>query len=57
MLTPEKEYERTGQYKAGTVFIQGLVHFNDKWFLYYGTADSAIGVAVYDGTELERVGL
>lgn len=45
-LTPERSYEMNGQYKGGTVFIQGLVHFQDKWFLYYGTADSAIGVAI-----------
>jgi len=45
-LTPEKPYEMKGQYKGGTVFIQGLVYFQDKWFLYYGSADSAIGVAI-----------
>lgn len=47
-LTPERPYEMTGQYKGGTVFIQGLVHFKNKWLLYYGTADSAVGVAVSD---------
>jgi len=45
-LTPEKPYEMWGQYEEGTVFIQGLVHFKDSWFLYYGAADSAIGVAI-----------
>jgi len=45
-LTPERPYEMKGQYQGGTVFIQGLVHFHDKWFLYYGTADAAIGVAI-----------
>ena len=45
-LTPEKSYEMKGQYEGGTVFIQGLVHFKNKWLLYYGCADSAIGVAV-----------
>lgn len=44
---PEREYEKTGQYKNGTVFIEGLVPFRGQWFLYYGTADSAVGVAVY----------
>lgn len=44
-LTPERPYEMKGQYQEGTVFIEGLVHFKDSWFLYYGTADSAIGVA------------
>ncbi len=36
-----------GQYKGGTVFIRGLVHFQNKWLLYYGTADSAVRVAVF----------
>lgn len=43
---PERSYEMSGQYEDGTVFIQGLVHFQGKWFLYYGGADSVIGVAV-----------
>jgi predicted GH43/DUF377 family glycosyl hydrolase len=37
-------YEKTGQYVAGTTFAEGLVRFHDKWFLYYGCADSAVGV-------------
>jgi predicted GH43/DUF377 family glycosyl hydrolase len=45
---PEAPYERTGQYAAGTTFIEGLVFFKDKWFLYYGCADSFVGVAVWD---------
>ncbi len=45
---PELEFEKTGQYKGGTVFIQGLVYFNNKWYLYYGTADSYVGVAVWE---------
>ena len=44
---PEKDYEKTGQYKSGTVFIEGLIPFQGHWFLYYGTADSAVGVAVW----------
>lgn len=43
---PEREYEKTGQYKNGTVFIEGLIPFHGQWFLYYGTADSAVGVAI-----------
>jgi predicted GH43/DUF377 family glycosyl hydrolase len=27
-------------------FIEGMIPLNGKWFLYYGTADSKIGVAV-----------
>lgn len=45
-LTPERSYEMRGQYQGGTVFVQGLAHFQNRWFLYYGTADAAIGVAV-----------
>ncbi len=48
---PERAYERTGQYENGTVFIEGLVPFKGKWLLYYGTADSAVGVAVCDKIE------
>lgn len=44
---PEKDYEITGQVD-NVCFLEGLVHFNDRWFLYYGTADSKIAVAVAD---------
>ncbi len=42
---PELPFEQTGQYKDGTVFIEGLVYFQDRWLLYYGCADSLVGVA------------
>lgn len=45
-LRPSLPHEITGQYKAGTTFAEGLVYFKNKWFLYYGTADSFVGVAV-----------
>lgn len=45
---PTEPFEKSGQYPAGTVFIEGLVYFKNKWFLYYGCADSRVGVAVYD---------
>jgi beta-1,2-mannosidase len=44
-LHPEKPYERSGQYAAGTTFGEGLVFFKGKWFLYYGCADSFVAVA------------
>ncbi|MFD0797310.1 glycoside hydrolase family 130 protein [Maribacter chungangensis] len=47
-ICPSLPHEISGQYKAGTTFIQGLVFFKQKWFLYYGTADSMIGLAVKD---------
>jgi beta-1,2-mannosidase len=45
-LQPSLPHEITGQYKAGTTFAEALVYFKNKWFLYYGTADSFVGVAV-----------
>ncbi len=42
---PEMPFEKTGQYAAGTTFVEGLVRFSGKWFLYYGCADSMVGVA------------
>lgn len=42
---PTKDYEITGQIN-NVVFLEGLVPFKGKWFLYYGTADSKIAVAV-----------
>ncbi len=47
-IKPTEAYERTGQYTAGTTFVEGLVPFNGRWYLYYGTADSRVGVAVWD---------
>jgi predicted GH43/DUF377 family glycosyl hydrolase len=44
VLKPEKSFEKTGQYAAGTTFAEGLVRFHNRWFLYYGCADSAVGV-------------
>jgi predicted GH43/DUF377 family glycosyl hydrolase len=46
-MKPDKPYEINGQV-AHVCFIEGLVHYKDKWFLYYGTADSKIAVAVSD---------
>ncbi|MBV8672566.1 MAG: pesticidal protein Cry15Aa, partial [Acidobacteriaceae bacterium] len=45
-LKPEMPFEKTGQYAAGTTFAEGLVAFKGKWFLYYGCADSLVGVAI-----------
>ena len=42
---PETDFERTGQYGAGTTFLEGLVYFKNKWLLYYGCADSFVAVA------------
>lgn len=47
-FVPEADFERSGQYPAGTVFIEGLVLHDGRWFLYYGCADSRVGVAVHE---------
>ena len=45
-LRPSEPYERSGQYREGTTFVEGLVRFRGRWLLYYGTADSRVAVAV-----------
>ena len=51
-LRPTAPWERTGQYAAGTTFVEALVPFRGRWLLYYGTADSRVGVAVWQpGTD------
>jgi predicted GH43/DUF377 family glycosyl hydrolase len=44
-MQPDKPYELTGQVNR-VCFVEGLAQFKGKWFLYYGTADSKIAVAV-----------
>lgn len=44
-IKPDKPYEISGQVNH-VCFIEGLVQYKGKWFLYYGTADSKIAVAV-----------
>lgn len=43
-IQPELPFEKSGQYPEGTTFLEGLVFFEGKWLLYYGTADSMVGV-------------
>lgn len=45
---PMASFEKSGQYVDGTVFLEGLVLYNGKWYLYYGCADSQVGVAIFD---------
>jgi beta-1,2-mannosidase len=45
-ISPNKPYEITGQVN-NVCFVEGLTYFKHKWFLYYGTADAKIAVAVY----------
>jgi predicted GH43/DUF377 family glycosyl hydrolase len=44
-IQPDKDYEKLGEVNE-VCFVEGLVYFKNKWFLYYGTADSKIAVAV-----------
>lgn len=44
-MVPDRAYEIQGQVNQ-VCFLEGLVPFRDQWFLYYGTADSKIAVAV-----------
>lgn len=48
---PMEPFEKSGQYVNGTVFMEGLVYFKKKWFLYYGCADSRVSVAIYDPSQ------
>lgn len=45
VFQPRLKWEKSGQYAAGTTFAEGLVLFHGKWWLYYGAADSFVGVA------------
>ena len=44
-IYPNKDYELIGEVN-NVCFVEGLVPFKNQWFLYYGTADSKIGVAI-----------
>jgi beta-1,2-mannosidase len=43
-IKPDKPYEISGQVNR-VCFVEGLTGFKNKWYLYYGTADSKIAVA------------
>lgn len=45
-IYPDKDYEKIGEVNE-VCFVEGLVKFNNRWFLYYGTADSKIAVATH----------
>lgn len=53
---PMAGFEKSGQYAAGTVFVEGLVYHQSRWYMYYGCADSFVGVAVYDPASSPREG-
>ena len=45
-FVPTEDFEKSGQYVDGTVFIEGLTWYKKRWYLFYGCADSFVGVAV-----------
>jgi beta-1,2-mannosidase len=49
-LEPRTARERHGLFPNVT-FVEGLVHFRDTWFAYYGQADSTLGVATARDTD------
>lgn len=53
---PMADFEKKGQYTSGTVFVEGLVLHEGKWYMYYGCADSFVGVAIYDPSAPSRMG-
>ena len=53
-IQPTEPYERTGQYAEGTTFVEALVRFEGRWHLYYGMADSRVGVAVWNPSREAR---
>ncbi len=44
-IKPDRPYETAGQVNH-VCFVEGLVNYKGKWYLYYGTADSKIAVAI-----------
>ncbi|RYF89169.1 MAG: glycosidase [Chitinophagaceae bacterium] len=48
-ITPDKDFEINGQVNR-VCFVEGLIYYKNNWFLYYGTADSKIAVAVFNPT-------
>jgi len=44
-IWPNQPYEKVGEVNE-VCFVEGLLPFKGKWFLYYGTADSKIAVSI-----------
>jgi predicted GH43/DUF377 family glycosyl hydrolase len=44
-IQPDKPYELKGEVN-NVCFVEGLVYYKRQWYLYYGTADSKIAVAL-----------
>lgn len=48
-LRSERNDETSGQ-MSYTMFVEAMVHFKGKWFIYYTTGEAKIGVATYNQT-------
>jgi predicted GH43/DUF377 family glycosyl hydrolase len=44
IFAPEKQWEKVGQV-PNVVFVEGLVHKDNRYLFYYGAADKYVGVA------------
>ena len=44
-IQPAYPWEKKGLYGSGTTFVEGLALLHNQWFLYFGCADSFVGVA------------
>ena len=44
-IQPAYPWEKKGLYGSGTTFVEGLALLHNRWFLYFGCADSFVGVA------------
>ena len=50
-INPDKSYELAGQVN-NVCFIEGLAYYNNNFYLYYGTADSKLAVAIWNNVTL-----
>jgi predicted GH43/DUF377 family glycosyl hydrolase len=53
IFEPKESYEKEG-YVPNVVFTCGAVEKDDQYFVYYGAADKAIGLATIGKEELFR---
>ena len=51
ILQPQENYEREG-YVNNVVFPTGLIEWGDKYWLYYGAADSRVAVAYIEKKQM-----
>ena len=54
ILKPEEDWEKSGT-ASNVVFSEGLVNYKGAWYLYYGGADTRIGVATCEGQIISEI--